>query len=82
MAINHLADRTNTELRMLRGFRRTMHYAGTLGQPFNKAQFASAPLPDNKDWRLYGTSFKNLLVLLSDSPFTALALSVRRLAGL
>ena len=54
MAINHLADRTDTELKMLRGFHRTSHYTGTLGLPFNKAEFAKAPLPDQKDWRLYG----------------------------
>ncbi|KAK7100164.1 digestive cysteine proteinase 1-like [Littorina saxatilis] len=56
MAVNHLADRTGAELKMLRGFRRTKNYKdGVVGLPFNKTEFAKkAPMPDQKDWRLFG----------------------------
>ncbi|KAK7484063.1 hypothetical protein BaRGS_00024675 [Batillaria attramentaria] len=52
MAVNHLADRTESELKMLRGFRRTKGYPG--GLPFNKSEMANVKVPDQMDWRLYG----------------------------
>ncbi|XP_025110869.1 digestive cysteine proteinase 2-like [Pomacea canaliculata] len=52
MSINHLADRSDSELKMLRGFRRTKNYPG--GLPFNKTEFAGMQIPDQFDWRLYG----------------------------
>lgn len=53
MAINHLADKTDTELKMMRGFHRTKNYKG--GLPFNKTEFANVEIPDQWDWRLLGS---------------------------
>nr|ATU82457.1 venom C1A protease 4 [Lethocerus distinctifemur] len=52
MAVNHLADRTEDELRALRGRR---HAPGTTnrGLPQPPPQ-ANLPVPDTMDWRLYG----------------------------
>ena len=55
MAVNHLADRSSTELKMMRGFRRSKNYGGIQGLPFNMSEFAGASVPDQMDWRLYGT---------------------------
>ena len=55
VAINHLADRTDEELRALRGFRRTTKNSNAeLYNPLlHNAQGVEAQ-PDNWDWRLYG----------------------------
>ncbi|KAL8558058.1 hypothetical protein ACOMHN_022951 [Nucella lapillus] len=54
MAINHMADRSDRELKMMNKFRRTKNYDGIQGLPFDDSQFAKAPIPDQMDWRLYG----------------------------
>jgi C1A family cysteine protease len=53
MAINHLADRTEDELRVLRGRLFTEGYNG--GNPFPEYEDAEIKdLPETIDWRLYG----------------------------
>lgn len=54
LTVNRFADRTDDEMKALRGFRRTVEYNG--GRPFPYKLNASvlADLPDDYDWRLYG----------------------------
>lgn len=52
MGVNHLADKTETELKALRGRTYSKEYNG--GQPFPYTSRESASLPDQWDWRLYG----------------------------
>lgn len=54
LAVNHLADKTDEELKALRGYRPSGVYNG--GQPFeyDAAEMQLADLPDQHDWRLYG----------------------------
>jgi hypothetical protein len=55
MEVNHLADRTDSEMKMIRGFRRTKNYDGILGLPFDMTEFKGVTAPSFWDWRLYGT---------------------------
>lgn len=53
MSVNHLVDRTELELKALRGKQYTAHYNG--GQPFpHNAEKEVTEVPDSLDWRLYG----------------------------
>ncbi|XP_058066919.1 digestive cysteine proteinase 1 [Anopheles bellator] len=53
VAVNHLADRTEDELKSLRGFRSSKVYNG--GQPFPyKPREHLDDLPDTWDWRISG----------------------------
>lgn len=54
LTVNHLADRTEDELKALRGYKSSGVYNG--GQPFPHKLNARtlADLPDDYDWRLYG----------------------------
>uniref|UniRef100_A0A146M0W9 Counting factor associated protein D n=1 Tax=Lygus hesperus TaxID=30085 RepID=A0A146M0W9_LYGHE len=56
LALNHLADRTDDELKALRGLRRTPGSNG--GSPFpygeEETKKTAQTLPINFDWRLYG----------------------------
>lgn len=65
LAVNHLADRTPSELRSLRGYRATPtgERKSTDALPFSPSPFPysaaevrrrAATLPDQWDWRLYG----------------------------
>lgn len=50
---NHLVDRTELELKALRGKQYTKGYNG--GAPFpHNIEKEIADIPDNIDWRLYG----------------------------
>ncbi|XP_044577137.1 digestive cysteine proteinase 1 [Cotesia glomerata] len=54
LAVNHLADRNDTELKYLRGKRFSpISYNGGLPFPHD-VEKESAALPENHDWRLYG----------------------------
>ena len=53
LAINHLADLNDAEMRMMRGRRVSRGYNG--GLPFDKAAHSIRDVPDQIDWRLYGT---------------------------
>lgn len=52
--VNHLADRNEMELKVLRGKQYTQHgYNG--GMPFpHDVEREKADVPDSFDWRLYG----------------------------
>lgn len=52
MAVNHLADRSPKELRVLRG--RTHSYGYNGGLPFHPDLATLEDVPDTLDWRLYG----------------------------
>ncbi|XP_003494144.1 digestive cysteine proteinase 1 [Bombus impatiens] len=53
LSVNHLVDRTELELKALRGKQYTAHYNG--GQPFpHNAEKEVTEVPDSLDWRLYG----------------------------
>lgn len=53
MAINHLADRTEKELKVLRGRRTTTHgYNG--GLPYKPDMSTINDVPDTIDWNLRG----------------------------
>jgi len=51
LAINHLADKSNEELKILRGKLKSSQKNN--GLPFDKSQFSKS-LPESFDWRLYG----------------------------
>nr|BAF94153.1 26,29 kDa proteinase-like cysteine protease [Plautia stali] len=53
LAVNHLADKTETELRVLRGRRYTPGYNGGSAFPY-ELKTINAAVPDQYDWRLYG----------------------------
>ena len=57
LAVNHLADFDDTEMRMMRGRKHSTGYNG--GLPFNKTAYNVRDLPDQIDWRLYGIALIN-----------------------
>jgi hypothetical protein len=54
LGVNHLADRTDDELKVLRGRLYTKGYNGANAFPYSEKDVSSAELPDTIDWRLYG----------------------------
>jgi len=52
LAVNHLADKTQTEMKALRGYRYTAGDRG--GQKFSLEQMPTTNIPDQMDWRLQG----------------------------
>jgi C1A family cysteine protease len=52
LAVNHLADRSDDEIRVLRGKQYTRGYNG--GSPFPYKSTDYTKLPGSLDWRLYG----------------------------
>lgn len=50
--VNHLADRSDEEMRLMRGRKRTSGYNG--GAPFDKSKYSVKDTPAEIDWRLYG----------------------------
>lgn len=52
LAVNHLADRSEDEMRMMRGRQRSTGYNGAL--PFDRSQYDEKDVPDHIDWRLRG----------------------------
>lgn len=56
LAVNHLADRTEEELKALRGFRSSKPEGGNGGKPFPYAATKELAdhLPDQWDWRILG----------------------------
>lgn len=54
LAVNHLADRTQDELKALRGFKSSGVYNGGQPFPYTLDEKTLADLPDSYDWRLYG----------------------------
>uniref|UniRef100_A0A1B0BAT2 Peptidase C1A papain C-terminal domain-containing protein n=1 Tax=Glossina palpalis gambiensis TaxID=67801 RepID=A0A1B0BAT2_9MUSC len=53
LAINHLADKTDEELKALRGFRSTGVYNTGKPFPYDVSKLKDQ-IPDQYDWRLYG----------------------------
>lgn len=62
LAVNHLADRTPAELKVLRGKQHSSGYNGGQPFPYDIAMHANS-LPEQFDWRIYGavTPVKGLL---------------------
>ena len=58
LAVNHLADLNDAEMKMMRGRKRSSGYNG--GLPFNKNAYNVRDIPDQIDWRLYG----NIIIIL------------------
>ena len=52
LAVNHLADMTSEERRVLRGRRSSTGYNG--GLPFHMKEGDLQDAPDTIDWRIYG----------------------------
>ncbi|KAG5893244.1 hypothetical protein JTB14_013405 [Gonioctena quinquepunctata] len=52
LTVNHLADKTDTELKALRGKKYTGVYNG--GKPFPYQNIDQETLPEQFDWRIYG----------------------------
>lgn len=52
LGVNHLADKTDMELKAIRGKQYTGVYNG--GQPFPYSNFDKIQLPAQFDWRIYG----------------------------
>lgn len=52
LAVNHLADKSSEELKLMRGFRYTPGNHG--GLPFQRSKYNLKDVPANLDWRLYG----------------------------
>lgn len=55
LAVNHLADRSEDEMRMMRGRQRSTGYNGAL--PFDRSQYDEKDVPGHIDWRLRGQLF-------------------------
>lgn len=53
LGINHLADKTENELRALRGYRSSGVYNGGKSFPYDVSKFRNQ-LPEQYDWRLIG----------------------------
>lgn len=53
VAVNHLADRTEEELKALRGFKSSNIYNGGKPFPYNPADFKD-DVPESLDWRIAG----------------------------
>ena len=64
VAVNHLADRSPKELRILRG--RTHSYGYNGGLPFHPDLAALKDVPDTLDWRLYGNSNVHASLILPE----------------
>lgn len=54
LGVNHLADRTQDELKALRGFKSSGGYNGGNPFPYELNEETLGDLPDEYDWRLYG----------------------------
>ena len=55
LAINHLADRSDDELAVLRGKqKRTKTSKPNNGLPFDMSKYKRKDVPDSFDWRIYG----------------------------
>ncbi|XP_013395242.2 cathepsin L1-like [Lingula anatina] len=52
LAVNHLADKSEKELKIMRGYRHSHVYNG--GLAFNKALYKNQVRPDQMNWRLKG----------------------------
>lgn len=63
MGVNHLADRTELEMKALRGRRYSGVYNG--GSPFPYTHINKDKLPTEFDWRIYGavTPVKGIVFL-------------------
>lgn len=54
LGVNHLADRTDLELKALRGKQYSRGYNGGAPFPYTNHRSMADDLPSNLDWRLYG----------------------------
>uniref|UniRef100_A0A146LZX5 Digestive cysteine proteinase 2 n=2 Tax=Lygus hesperus TaxID=30085 RepID=A0A146LZX5_LYGHE len=54
LALNHLADRTDEELKALRGRKPTLEYNGGSVFPYSEDELKTVSLPINFDWRISG----------------------------
>jgi hypothetical protein len=52
LAVNHLADKSGEEMKLMRGFRYTACDHG--GLPFKQFNYNVKDVPDTVNWRLYG----------------------------
>jgi hypothetical protein len=54
LGVNHLADRTDLELKALRGKQYSRGYNGGAPFPYTNLDSMTKDLPSDLDWRLYG----------------------------
>lgn len=54
LAVNHLADKSDEELKLLNGKRKTEKNTQNNGLPFDMSKYKGKDLPDSFDWRIYG----------------------------
>jgi len=54
LGVNHLADRTDLELKALRGKQYSGGYNGGAPFPYTNHKSMADDLPSDLDWRLYG----------------------------
>lgn len=54
LAVNHLTDRSEEELKALRGYRPSKPVGGNGGKPFPHTDYNMDELPESLDWRLLG----------------------------
>jgi C1A family cysteine protease len=54
LAVNHLADKSDEELKVLRGKQKSKLGASNNGLPFDMSKYETKSLPDSFDWRIYG----------------------------
>lgn len=52
LAVNHLADRSDEEIKLMRGLKITPGNHG--GLPFDKSKYSLQAIPEHLDWTLYG----------------------------
>jgi len=65
LAVNHLTDKTDKELKIMNGFRRTPGHHGGLPDPYQqlKKHHNVKDMPTQFDWRILGTVCFHLLGL-------------------
>lgn len=54
LAVNHLADKSDEELKVLRGKLKSSSKTPNNGLPFDMSKYKNKALPDSFDWRIHG----------------------------
>lgn len=60
LAVNHLADKTQEEIRLMNGYRYSPGPHG--GLAFDTSKYSLRDLPDSLDWRLHGEDWMGLRI--------------------
>lgn len=67
LSVNHMADRTDEEMKLMNGYHYTHGDHG--GLPFDKTKYNLKDVPDQVDWRLFGKKLERFI--RTESPHDA-----------